>query len=516
MPAALRLFFARHPVVRDAVLWALPAIVLGAVLRLLLLHYLPYAYWGSDSRSYYSFTHLLLERGYVSLDEKRRYLYPLLMLPISVLPGSPLRWLAWLQHGLGLATILPLAYLVRKSFVHWRLWVVPVTVAFSGMPLVLWYEHELLGETLFFAMLVWTIAGWAAWVGEAQLERARRLFWWFFVPFALFLLTKPAGRFYWPGVLVGLVAVCAWRKLDWRRWTALGVLFAITLTVGSKKQAAWLLYSAVFPLTQLGTPLHADYKAQIRDKVEVAQRDFAIFYDRDEDAFNFLEVPGKHPDRPLWAALDKDVKKKSAVYMALAKEGIFARPDLALNLGLQKLLGSANLSAFKRDRFLSSYTAERYEHLYDASAKRDDGVARRILALPRGPLPDYAEISARLAPHPGGFAERTVRAWVEGYLSVCDLIVMPRDREGEVQAIIPPKFTPLGWWLLAGIVLSLLPRYRPVLGVWAIAACLYLVGVFCVSHMNPRYFAPAWPVFIPLLAVPADALLALLRRGAAR
>ena len=174
MSHRLRLFFARHPLVRDAVVWALPALVLGAGLRLLLLSYIPYAYWGSDSRSYYSFVHQLFDHGAVSLDEKRRYLYPVFLLPVSLLPGAPLRWLAWIQHAIGLATLIPLAYVVRRTLGHWRWWVVPVTVAWSGMPMVLWYEHELLGETIFFGTIVWAIAGWCAWVKETRLARADR------------------------------------------------------------------------------------------------------------------------------------------------------------------------------------------------------------------------------------------------------------------------------------------------------------------------------------------------------
>jgi hypothetical protein len=47
----------------------LPAIVFGTALRLLMLSIMPYAYWGADSNSYYSFANQLLDRGYISLDE---------------------------------------------------------------------------------------------------------------------------------------------------------------------------------------------------------------------------------------------------------------------------------------------------------------------------------------------------------------------------------------------------------------------------------------------------------------
>jgi hypothetical protein len=37
----------------------------------------------------------------------------------------------------------------------------------------------------------------------------------------------------------------------------------------------------------------------------------------------------------------------------------------------------------------------------------------------------------------------------------------------------------------------------------------YVLGVFIVSQDNARYFGPAWPVIIVLLAVPADVLVRL-------
>jgi hypothetical protein len=62
------------------------------------------------------------------------------------------------------------------------------------------------------------------------------------------------------------------------------------------------------------------------------------------------------------------------------------------------------------------------------------------------------------------------------------------------------------------MLLSLLPRYRPTLGVWMIVAVSYLIGVFLVAQPNPRYFGPAWAMLLPLFALPADVLLSALRR----
>jgi hypothetical protein len=507
MPPALRRFLTRHPLVCDAIVWALPAILLGAIIRVLLISYLPYALWGADSRSYYSFAHQLLANSYITLDEKRRYLYPILMLFVSVLPGSPLRWVAFFQHALGLVTLVPLAYVVRKNFVFWRLWVMPVTGLFTCLPVMVWYEHEVLGETVFFSMLVWAFAGWTAWVGEARVDRSRRLFWWFFVPLALFLMTKPSGRFVLPGVVVGLVWVAAWRRLSRRHWIALGLLLVATLTVGSKKQGAWLLYTAAFPLTQLDAPSHADYKAQVRDIAAPLALQSDVYYLQDDVPFEFLEKPGEHPERPLWAALDRDTKLKAKIYMDLALEGIRAEPFTFLYFGVQRAVASANLSSFNVNRFEGDYYRKRFEHHYESAQKEENSAVRLALGLPRrGPLSDYADFVDRIAAPEDPPAEKFVHGWMEKVGESLDFTVLPKGPV-EDRKITHARPTLLGLCLCAGALLSvLLPRYRNSLGVWTILGAGYIMGVFLVSQTNARYFAPVWPILVVLLAVPADAL----------
>jgi hypothetical protein len=522
MSDRLRSFWSRHPVLREAILWAIPALIFGAVLRLLLLHYSPYAYWGSDSRSYYSFAHKLLTEGYISLDEKRRFFYPIMMVPVSLLPGPTLKSLALFQHGLGLLSLIPLAYVVRKTLVHWRLWVVPVTVLYAGHPVILWYEHELLGETVFFAALLWAFAGWVAWVSEARRERALRLFWWFFVPLAIFLITKPSGRFIWPGIALALLIVMAWRRLDWRRWAALGALVVLTLFVGSKKQGAWLFYVATFPLTQLDSPLHAAQKAQIRDLVEPLQERLDVYYLHDDEPFQFLEAPDRDPQRTLWVELRRDESRRARIYMDLALEGVRSKPLEFLGLSLQRLVASANISEFKEGRFEADYLHERLEGAYEkavaaAAAGKPNSMLHAFGLPEKPPLPSYPELEERLSPKGAvGSAER-VMSWVQGYARLSDFVALPQNMRAEERSIWKARITPLGVWLLAGVLLALLPPYTRTLGVWSIAAGGFLVGFFLISQANPRYFAPAWPVLIVLLAVPADLLVraaaALVRRG---
>ena len=517
----VRAFFKRHPVLRDVLIWSAPALLLGATFRVLLMSYLPYGYWGSDSKSYYSFAHQLLSDGYISLDEKRRYLYPLLMAPVSLLPGAPLKWLAWLQHAFGLLAILPLAYVVRTTMRFWRWWIVPVSVAYAGLPMFLWYEHELLGEVLFFGALAWAFGGWVAWITQTNLGRSRRLFWPFFIPLAVFLLTKPSGRFVLPGVVVGLVMVRAWRLLDWRRWAALVVLFAVSLTVGSKKQGAWLLYLATFPLTQLETPLHAEYKAELRPIVDPFIRDIDAYYARDDFPFDFLDSPSEENAPPLWASLDKDANKKRALYMSLAIEGIKAQPLMFLYLGAQRLVASANMSGFDDDRFQSDYYPRRFAKLYEEAREllsqgKKTSVPMAFGFPKNGPLPPFEEFRPRLTPAPRGFAEAVVTTWARGYAKASNVVTMPKppkDSPAAAYSIALARPTFLGWWLILSVALSLF--YWRTLGVWTVLTIGYLCGVFLVSLVNARYFAPAWLVFLPVLFVPLDLLFRSLARSRA-
>ncbi len=507
--------FARsHPIVWQAMLWALPAIAVGAILRVLLLSYMPYAFWGADSASYYRFAHTLLEKGYISLDAKRRFIYPILMVPVSLLPGAPLKWVAWLQHGLGIASIVPLAYVVRSTLVHWRLWIVPVTALYAGLPLFLWYEHELLGEVILFAALLWAFAGWVAWIRQCDLERGRRMFWWFFVPFAIFILTKPSGRFVWPGILLGLVFVLAWRRLAWRQMAALAVLIPLTLTVGARAQGAWLLYTAAFPLTQLETPQHAAYKAEIRGLVEPLYRERDIYYQRESEPFEFLDKVKEQHGYPLWQALAKNEKLKSRICMDLAVEGITAHPLQFLTFGAQRVAASANFSEFKVHRFYSKRLRERAGEFYEEAVRQELHLFRKAYGLPsRGPLPPWEEFIAGVDPAPQSWRARAVQGWCEAFGTRLDFLRWPTEKSARTLRNVRPTF--LGWVLAAGIVLAFLPRSSRTLGVWTLVALGYVFGVFIVSQENPRYFGPVWPVLIMLLALPLDAVVrSIWRRGA--
>jgi hypothetical protein len=506
--ARISRFFRRHPSVREALRWALPAMVFGGFLRACLLHYMPYAYWGADSRSYFDFSYKLFGEHYISLIEKRRFFYPIFVAFVTMLPGAPLKWLPWIQHAISLATLVPLGYVVRKNFVLWKWWIVPITLLYTAHPVILWYEHELLAENIFFALVIWSAAGWTAWAAEPPGTRSGRLWWWFFVPFALFILTRPAGRFMWPGVFLGFVLVAAWRRFAWPQWASLAALMVVTLFVGAKQHGAWLLYTATFPLTQLQRPLHAEYKAEIREMVAPLHAELDRYYENDGGPFTFLENPRRKPELPLWSALPKNPALQHRVYMDLAKEAIRAEPLNFLKMGLHRLAKSSNLSEFKINRFDTAYFA-RFDDDYQDAGKRlaahEPTPVPLALGFPaKGPIPPYAEVRPRLMPAAGAWSERLVGWWVRAYQAHATMVAIPPKRISDAGP------TWLGWLLLVGAALACaLPRYRWSLGVWTLAATSYLCGVFLVTQVNPRYFGAAWGVLILLGFVGADVVGAL-------
>jgi len=491
-----------HPLLRDVLIWTLPALIVGAVLRAILIHSSPYAFFGADSRSFMGFTNGVLTEFYFSINEKRRYLYPLFVFPLSLLPGGTLRWLAVVQAILGLLSILPIAYIIRKVFVSWRWAIVPVTVLLAGMPVFMWFEHELIADSVFFQAMNWTLGGWVAWTCQPDRTRSRALWWWFWVPFAILILTKPASKLLWPAVVLGLLVAGAWHILKWREWTALAALFLASLTVGSDNQSSWLLYTTTFPLTRLDTPLHAEYKQEVRGLVEEKRARIHTYTEEEKEVHDFLRSPHDSPQYPKWAALPKDERDK--MYKDLAFEGILARPDLFLYVALQRLAGSCNQADFKTSRFHPNYYADRLHDQYFGPPERT--MLATVFGLPRNqPLPSYEEMRTLVMPRPGAFSTRFFLDYANAYQAPGDLF----DRG-------PGHLTVLGWWTLLGCLLSFFPRFLKPLGVWTAGFAAYLLAVYLIGVETHRYFALVWPSILILLALVPEMLWRLTARFLSR
>lgn len=486
-------WFKKHPLLRDVLIWSVPALIFGAILRILYIHSSPYAFFGADSRSFMGFTNGALTDFYFSINEKRRYFYPLFLFPISLLPGGTLRWLAVIQAVLGLLSLLPIAYMARRLFTTWKWTIIPITMLLAGMPALLWYEHELIADPIFFMCMNWALGGWVAWTIQKDKNRARRLWWWFWVPFAILILTKPSGKLLWPGVMFGLVLVGSWRVLKWKEWTAFGALFLAGLTVGDDNQSSWLLYTTAFPLTRLDTPLHAEYKAEIRDWVQQKRDRISSYNKEDDEVHDFLRSPGDFPQYTLWTNLKK--KERDKLYKELAMEGIKARPDLFAFIALQRLAGSCNQADFKTMRFNPTYYAQSFDEQYDGPTEKS--MLRISFGIPKDvPFPSLEEMKMLVSPQPDAFSAQFLRPYADWYQAKGDLI----NREAG-------HITLLGWLLLLGATLSLIPPFLKPLGIWSLAFGGYLFAVFLIGIENHRYFTLVWPFVLILLALIPEMIL---------
>ncbi len=500
---ALSAFFARHPLLRDALIWSLPALLFGAWLRLLLLHYSPYAYWGSDSRSFFGFTNGVMTDFYFSLNEKRRYLYPIFLLPITLLPGPALVALAWIQAVMGLATVVVFGYIVRRVFFAWKWVIVPLTLLLAGLPIFIWHEHELIGDTFLFNGLVWTVAGWAAWTSQRDPARARRLWWVFFAAFAFIVLSKPSVKFFWPGLVLALAFAGAWRTLRWRHWAALGALFLAGLTVGDDEQGAWLIYNSAFPLTRLDTPAHAEIKAELRDWILAKRARLNAYAGEDYEVQKYLRGPEKDASRPRLQALAQDRAALSRTYRDLAVEAFSSDPLGWLTIASHRFLGSCNPSDLDPSRFRADYFARRLDESL-ANRRNPESMLRLAFGLgAQEPFPTREQFRAWINPRPDSWAAQWLPAYADAYQQAGTLVRRPASALSPLSDF---RLTPLGWWVLVGLIMSLFAPFRVPLGVWVFAVFAGIFGAYLVGIQQVRYFAPAWPLVILALAIPLDAV----------
>lgn len=490
-------------VLREILIWSIPALLLGLALRLILLSYSPYAYWGSDSRSYYGFTTGVMTEFYFSINEKRRYLYPLLLLPTAWFPGGSLRVMAWLQAGIGLLTILPFAYLIRENFRAWKFLIIPLTALLAGLPVFIWYEHELIAEALFFSSLIWAMAGWTVWMRSSE-GKAPNAWWWFLIPFGTAVLLKPAIKFFWPGLAVAMVIVFAWKRMNWMGWVGLTAVFLVSLTVGDGSQSSRLLYTTAFPLTNVDSDSYAPYKAEIRDWVLKKRERLGVYDEEDDRIHDFLREPEAQDKFPQWRDLAQDSEERlNAMYMSLALEGIWSNPVGFLQIGMQRLVGSANLEDFKVDRFEATYFADRLGEA-QADDRNPDDMIKLAFGLPLGePLPDDATLLGWVAPRPDAAGAKFLKGYAESYHWAGRLFVRPDMRADSSGGL---GVTVLGIYLIVAMALSFFPSYLRTFGVWNLIFLGYLGSVFLVGIEHTRYFAPVWPLVILNLGIPLDLL----------
>lgn len=204
---------------RDALLFALPALVVGLALRALLCRHLPLGLVYQDTFDFLYTADRWLADGHLVIPGKKTFLLPLFYLAACLGPLPVLAVIPVIQHFLGLVLIYLLALLCRLWFQSWRALIVPVTLVTALNPHIIWFEHVLMAESIYLVTVVGVAAAgtlyylrptwWrlAALLGALALVGGTRPEGKLFLVFGLLLL--PAAHRRQPARLAARVAVFA-------------------------------------------------------------------------------------------------------------------------------------------------------------------------------------------------------------------------------------------------------------------------------------------------------------------
>jgi len=498
--------FITRPALRDALLWALPALLLAVAIRLLLFYMVPFALYGTDSFSYFAFPSSLYFDGEFDFPEKRRWIYPLFVLPTFYLPGAPLVWIHAAQRVAGIISIVAVAYVVRKSFIHWRWFVIPVTCLFAIMPPVLAAEHYAHVTAFLFWSTAWTMAGWTSWTDSLDRGHppANYRWWAFFAAFSCLLLLKPVTRLLLPGLALGFMVSGLWRHLRRVHVVGFALLVPLLLSMGTASQVWSHLMVTAFPALQLDTQIEADLKKEAAGLVDFARKNVDRYYQVDGGEQKTLVQNPRDEDRnlrPHWRALGDDRDRMLKAYRAMVLEAFLAEPATIARIGYQRTIYL--LSIWPKSGYLDPSVDDprRLESTYEDYQKKPKRfrTLKKVFGIePNEPDPDYSMLKDRAVGLP---ALSAVLNRVTAALPFTHIRAASSEE-------ISWGLTPLGFLLAVGFVLPLLPHYRRSLGVWALAVGVYLIGAgVIVSNIPPRQAMPVAFILLMLCLIPLDLLL---------
>jgi hypothetical protein len=472
---------------KDCFRLCLPALLLGAFLRISFLFAIPEAHYSADAGSYFEAADYRWNRHKTKFNEKRRWLYPALLLAAPALPGSTARSVAVAQHMVGLAAVLAAGWVAGNVTRRRRLWVPLVALTVACLPQALWFEHETVAECLFVScfMLATALA-----FPRERLQNPGWLAGFLFAAAAIVLL-KPHGKLLWLGCLLAAL----WVRRDPRKWGAaaaaalvLGV-FALVST-GEKKQSAWLFLASTLPLVAPDGPTHSEYRQTLKPLIQEVAPLLDQYPWKEGDYKKRLRKPEPDAVSPLWGRLAADRELYSKVANALAREAVLRHPVEFSRLVLAKI----GLGLSGADYGAKFQPANFWEMQAEMDSSR--------WTEPSRPAELELYYGWNAGEYPERVAERSRRApWMGNGVSKLTSWLAPTRNIETASGPNRLEITAAGWLALAGLCLCLFPaRFSSHLVLW-LPAALYLAGVYAVGDSLPRYALPVeWllPVFVAL------------------
>jgi len=475
-------------------LLCIPAVLIGGWLRFEMMRALPVIFFGSDSHSYFRSVVDLWTSGALHLPEKRRWLYPLLLLPLPLSPVSPSTTLVVIQHLLGLLVVVPLGWIVGHVTRFRAVWIPVVTTLYAVWPNSLWYEQELIAETALLAAFVTTTA---LAFPLKRLARKQNIFL-FLTGAGAIALLKTLGKPIW-AVLVVFLFLVNRRLSTWgcRSWFVLAATVVLIATSGAGGQGSWLFLSSTLPFVppEGSCP---EYRKLLRPLVLKAREDLPGYAFRQHIFKKALDNgQADSPLGPEWVALLRDKKKFYSVSKSLAVSAFLNNPSGCVRLSLERFFIAGDGNRQPRAEF---NTARFHKEMLEENSLRWQETPAELEMLFRMPQGVFEKLTASLPPmNPSATAllRKTADFFAWGF-------ARPGDAGN------PPAFGLRwpGWLVLLGLLFCLIPgRIVAFLPVWA-PAVGYVAACFSVGDALGQYLQPVEWTGMVLAAIALDSLLA--------
>jgi len=243
------------PTLRQCILYALPALLIGLALRVSYVAAIPEAFVNADTNSYLHSGYHLWHHGKTTSNDKRRWWYPVWVAVTPPLPGTIAQTAAAAHHLAALGGLICVAWIIGQLTHFWRLCIPPATLLVAIWPQMLYYEHVFLGEAFFLTAFMLAAA---LSLPIERLKEPGRLFQ-FLLALTLAVGIRPSGRALW-GAAVILLIFAARQRSSWVPKNIIAGVFCtvIAFTTGSSKDGSRLLLSSMLPLLDTKRGPHAE------------------------------------------------------------------------------------------------------------------------------------------------------------------------------------------------------------------------------------------------------------------
>ena len=475
---------------KEVLILTLPALTIGLIARITFLAAIPEGYFVADSSSYLEFSDRLLNEGVFDLSEKRRWLYPIFIAFIKLLPIGSGHWslVPMIQHLTGLIAIVGVGWCTAQVVTHPRI-IVPITTSLAAIwPRTLWYEHVFNADTMLTSAFIAVVAL----LLTPKICKKKYGLILLMVAFTLLAGMKGVGRFLWAGSSIGLFMIHG-NPARWL-WSKASIFFAAVsfffiATVGKTSQGDWLALSSSLPLVRTEGEPHANYRKTLKNQILEAKSHGNNYPWEVRDFKKRLSNKDSNAVSPLWAELTANRLLYSKVARSFWTEAVATHP-IQFSFMTVKTIGIASSSPITDPRLdPMTFWNEQEIAIQSRLTRGGDYFYKRFGIFPK-------DIERKFSLNQAD--NKTGHSWLLNTSQWLDKRFRWAGRRG-----IGPKgnpaasrhpelfIKPLGLAALLGASLGMAIKTKRQQRIAALSPLLiYLIGTYAVGDAIPRYLIP--------------------------